>query len=54
MLHLTNILAAVPVLLAQTGMVKSMLGFGIVLLALILGLLVVCRPSGRKGADGKK
>ncbi|MDX1946807.1 MAG: hypothetical protein SFU86_15505 [Pirellulaceae bacterium] len=47
-------LAALPLVLAQTGGMKSAIGFGLLLLALILGLLVVCRPNWRKGLDGKK
>jgi hypothetical protein len=34
--------------LAQGGVVKTMIGWMLVLLAIGLGLLVVCRPSGRK------
>jgi hypothetical protein len=42
--------AALPTLLAQTGTTKTMIGWVIVLLCIGLGLLVVCRPSGRQGA----
>ena len=38
-------------LLGQTGIVKTMIGWLVVLLAIGLGLLVVCRPSGRKSPD---
>jgi hypothetical protein len=38
-------------LLGQTGIVKTMIGWLVVLLAIGLGLLVVCRPSGRKLPD---
>lgn len=40
-------------LLAQSGAVKALAGWGLVLLGLVLGLMVVCRPSVRKG-DWKK
>lgn len=35
-------------LLAQTGAAKTAIGYMLFFLAVILGLLVVCRPSGRK------
>jgi hypothetical protein len=35
-------------LLAQTGMAKTAIGWLLVVLAIGLGFLVVCRPSGRK------
>jgi hypothetical protein len=41
-------------LLAQTGGSKTAIGWLIVLLCIGLGLLVVCRPSGRKETSGKK
>jgi hypothetical protein len=41
-------------LLAQTGGTKTAIGWLIVLLCIGLGLLVVCRPSGRLPANGKK
>jgi hypothetical protein len=41
-------------LIAQTGIVKSMIGWVLVLLCLFLGLLVVCRPNKRKAADADK
>jgi hypothetical protein len=34
-------------LIAQTGTTKTLIGWVIVLLCIGLGLLVVCRPSGR-------
>ncbi|MBW8884397.1 MAG: hypothetical protein JF612_06370 [Planctomycetia bacterium] len=37
-----------PLILAQSGGTKTIIGWGIVLLCIGLGLLVVCRPSGRK------
>lgn len=36
-----------PVLIAQTGTTKTAIGWGIVVLCVGLGLLVVCRPSIR-------
>ena len=39
--------AASAQLLAQSGMTKSLLGYGLAILALILGLAVVCRPADR-------
>ena len=44
--------ASAQVLLAQSGMAKSAIGYVLVFLALILALLVVCRPSSRKLAEG--
>ena len=41
-------------LIAQTGGGKTAIGWLIVLLCIALGLLVVCRPSGRKETGGKK
>ena len=35
-------------LLAQTGAAKTAIGYVLFFLAVILGLLVVCRPSGRQ------
>jgi hypothetical protein len=43
--------ASAQALLGQTGIVKTMIGWLVVLLAIGLGLLVVCRPSGRKSPD---
>jgi hypothetical protein len=45
-----------PLLLAQTGTAKTAIGWVIVLLCIGLGLLVVCRPSGRTvpGEEKKK
>ena len=39
---------------AQTGVAKTMVGWLLVLLAVGLGLLVVCRPTGRLGAAEEK
>jgi hypothetical protein len=46
--------ASAQVLLAQSGAAKSILGWLLVLLCLALGLVVVCRPSGRKDPDAKE
>lgn len=35
-------------LLAQTGAAKTAIGYALFLLSVILGLLVICRPSGRQ------
>ena len=35
-------------LLAQTGAAKTAIGYALFFLAVILGMLVVCRPSGRQ------
>ena len=43
--------ASAQALLGQTGIVKTMIGWLVVLIAIGLGLLVVCRPSGRKSPD---
>jgi hypothetical protein len=40
-------LAQHGLLLAQTGTVKTLLGYGLVILGIILGLAVVCRPTDR-------
>ena len=40
--------AAAQLLVAQTGSTKTAIGWLIVLLCIGLGLLVVCRPNGRK------
>jgi len=40
--------------LAQTGGTKSAIGWLIVLLCIALGLLVVCRPSGREKAETRR
>lgn len=45
--------AQAQTLVAQSGVAKTMIGWLLVLLAIGLGILVVCRPSGRKSADGK-
>jgi hypothetical protein len=44
--------ASAQVLLAQSGMAKTAIGYVLVFLALLLALLVICRPSGRKLAEG--
>jgi hypothetical protein len=41
------------VLIAQTGAAKTAVGWLIVLLCLLLGLLVVCWPTRRKSPDKK-
>ena len=44
--------ASAQMLLAQSGMAKTAIGYVLVFLALILALLVVCRPNSRKLAEG--
>ena len=44
--------ASAQSLLAQSGVAKTAIGYVLVFLALILALLVICRPSGRKLAEG--
>ncbi|HEX5104253.1 MAG TPA: hypothetical protein VFV87_10605 [Pirellulaceae bacterium] len=44
--------ASAQPILAQSGMAKTAIGYVLVFLALILALLVVCRPSSRKPAEG--
>lgn len=55
---LPNLIGFLPVVLAQTGTTKTLVGWVIVLLCIGLGLLVICRPSGRiekkKRAAAKK
>jgi hypothetical protein len=46
--------ASAAELLAQTGTAKTAVGWAIVLLCIGLGLLVVCRPSGRKSPNQLK
>jgi hypothetical protein len=46
--------AFAQLLLAQTGGGKTAIGWLIVLLCIVLGLLIVCRPSSRTPANGKK
>jgi len=46
--------ASAQVLVAQTGGGKTAVGWVIVLVCIALGLLVVCRPSGRKEFEGGK
>lgn len=48
-----NVLLA-QIVLAQSGGSKTAVGWLIVLLCIGLGLLVVCRPSGRKETGGKR
>jgi hypothetical protein len=47
-------MASAQVILAQSGLAKTMIGWLLVLLAIGLGLLVVCRPSGRRSPDSDK
>lgn len=51
--------ASAQVILAQTGGAKTGIGYGLVLLAMLLGLIVVLRPTKRrltekKGSAGKR
>jgi hypothetical protein len=46
--------ASAQELLAQTGTAKTILGWLLSLLAIALGLIVVCRPTGRKSPDAKE
>ena len=46
--------AAAQILLAQSGAAKSILGWLLTLLAIALGLIVVCRPSSRRDPDKKE
>jgi hypothetical protein len=46
--------ASAQMLLAQSGMAKTAIGYVLVFLALILALLVVCRPNSRKLAEGEE
>jgi hypothetical protein len=41
-------------ILAQTGVAKTAIGWLLVLLAIVLGLIVVCRPNSRKLSDVDK
>ena len=43
-----------PLLLAQGGAAKTLLGYTLTLLGIALGLIVVCRPSKRASPDGDK
>ena len=45
---------ALPLILAQSGAAKTAVGWVIVMLLLLLSLLVVARPSGRKIPDADK
>jgi hypothetical protein len=45
--------ASAQVLLAQSGVAKTMLGWLLTLLAITLGIIVVCRPSSRRSLDKK-
>jgi hypothetical protein len=44
--------ASAQMLLAQSGMAKSAIGYVLVFLALLLALLVMARPNSRKLAAG--
>ena len=44
--------ASAQMLLAQSGMAKSAIGYVLVFLALLLALLVIARPNSRKLAEG--
>ena len=46
--------ASAAELVAQTGTAKTAAGWVIALLCIGLGLLVVCRPSGRKSPNQLK
>ena len=46
--RISAMIHAFLLLLGQTGSTKTAIGWLIVLLCIGLGLLVVCRPSGRK------
>jgi hypothetical protein len=48
-----SMLSSLPVLLAQTGTTKTLIGWVIVLLCIGLGVLVICRPAAR-AAGAKK
>jgi hypothetical protein len=54
--HLTLLHAdlTLPLVLAQSGAAKTAVGWVIVMLLLLLALLVVARPSGRKMPEGDK
>jgi hypothetical protein len=56
MMHLPLLVAelSLPLLLAQSGAAKTAVGWVIVMLLLLLALLVVARPSGRKMPEGDK
>lgn len=43
-----------PLVLAQTGTTKTLIGWVIVLLCVGLGLLVICRPASRSAGAKKK
>ena len=46
--------ASAQEVLAQGGIAKTMIGWLLVLLAIGLGVLVVCRPSGRRPVQDDK
>jgi hypothetical protein len=46
--------ASAQLLLAQSGAAKTAVGWLLVVLAIALGLLVVCRPNRRKSLDDKR
>jgi hypothetical protein len=49
-----HLLLTFQILLAQTGTSKTAVGWGVVLLSIGLGVLVVCRPNVRNPAEKKK
>ena len=46
--------ASAQTLVGQSGIAKTMIGWLLVLLAIGLGMIVVCRPSGRKAAEEER
>ena len=50
----TEQMASAQVLLAQSGAAKTIMGWMLSVLAIVLGLLVICRPSSRKDPDAKE
>lgn len=50
----TEQMASAQTLLAQSGAAKTIMGWMLSVLAIVLGLLVICRPSGRKDPDAKE
>jgi hypothetical protein len=47
-------MASAQMLLAQTGTTKTAIGWGIVVLCIGLGVLVVCRPNLRNPLEKKR
>ena len=41
-------------LLAQSGVTKTLLGYGLAILGILLGLVVVCRPADRNKVVKKR